>query len=75
MMTINETIHKFYEELHDRINALFAQKRLSLWLSFAALLLAATQMSPGFATLITIVLVGGLLLVARFVAHLEGKFN
>jgi hypothetical protein len=51
----------------------FAVKNhLSIWLSFAALLPAATMMQPTFASLVALLLIGLLVFLMRAVAHVEG---
>jgi hypothetical protein len=55
------------------MKTLFARYRLSLWLIVASLILAASQMHPGFATLLVLAVIALLLLGARLVAHLEAS--
>ena len=51
------------------------QNRASVWLSFTILVVAATMMHPTGASLFAIVIIGVLLTILRWVAHLEGKYS
>ena len=49
-------------------------KRLSVWILLLSLAFAASQMHPGFATMVTLSMLLVLLLLMRFAAHFEGQY-
>ena len=49
-------------------------KRISIWLILMSLAFAASQMHPGFSTMITCSMLLVLLLALRLVAHFEGQY-
>jgi hypothetical protein len=55
------------------IESFVVKNRGSVWLSFMVLIVAATMMHPTGASLIAICVIGGLLAILRWVAHIEGR--
>ena len=51
----------------------FVRNRASIWLSFLIAIVAATMMHPSFASMVSMVLIGALLVALRAVAHIEGR--
>lgn len=54
-------------------HAFAVQNRLSVWLSFCTLIVAATMMHPTGASLIAIFFVALGIFAVRTVAHIEGR--
>lgn len=49
------------------------RNRLSIWLSFCALLPAATMMHPTGASLLALIMIALFIFAVRTVAHIEGR--
>lgn len=59
----NEPLHQFA-----------VRNRVSIWLCFCALVVAATMMHPTFASLIAIGILAFLVFAIRTIAHIEGRY-
>jgi hypothetical protein len=49
------------------------QNKASVWIAFCIAIVAATMMHPTFASVLSIIAIGALLCVLRWVAHMEGR--
>jgi hypothetical protein len=56
-----------------KFHGFLIENKASIWICFMVLILAATMMHPTGASVITILMMAGLLLLLRFVAHIEGR--
>ncbi len=49
------------------------RNNVSVWLCFMVMIVAATMMHPSFASLLSIGVIAVLLIILRWVAHIEGS--
>lgn len=65
----------FEEETIHPLHNFAVRNRVSIWLCFCTLIVAATMMHPTFASLIAIFILGFLVFAIRTVAHIEGRYH
>lgn len=49
------------------------RNRASIWLCFVVLIISATMMHPGFASMVSLLVECGVLFLLRYIAHIEGR--
>lgn len=69
--SLTQTFHSYAVRLRSSA----VRTKASAWIGFTILILAATQVHPGLASLLTIAMIAPLLILMRWLAHIEGRWG